>query len=75
MPRTEFFVYRTVAEDFSPRAACRHSGLDPAGHAGLRHGNSISWNISAATRYSPRRCGATARWPEIEGYRLLRRED
>ena len=38
MSRAEFFVYRTVAEDFSPRAAGRHPGLDAAGHPGLRQG-------------------------------------
>jgi len=75
MSRTEFFVYRSVAEDFSraPPAAvlvadrpgipdCAGQAFDPLAYFG-RH------PLFAATipRYRP--------GPAIEGYRLLKRED
>ena len=75
MSRAEFFVYRTVAEDFASRAA-----LGGAGHAASRAfpgagGNSTSSSISPATRSSRRPSGTTARQGEIEGYKLYVREE
>ena len=63
MSRAEFFVYRTVAEDFSRTRRRPPSWSRPGRASRSAARNSTCWSISAATPCSPRRCAATALQP------------